>query len=69
MVTMEEFERTVTENVVAGLHRTFADYEHRGVSVCELGDPDQWVSRILAGVPVFHPWYEQFGACWSSPLP
>ncbi|AWK74630.1 hypothetical protein CBI38_26825 [Rhodococcus oxybenzonivorans] len=66
MATIEEFERSVTDKVIAGLHSTFADYKARGVRVSELGDPDQFVERILAAAPAPHPWYEQFGTYWSS---
>ncbi|MCQ4122218.1 hypothetical protein [Rhodococcus tibetensis] len=66
MATIEEFERTVTDKVIAGLHCTFADYKARGVEASELGDADQFVNRILAAVPAPHPWYEQFGTYWSS---
>ncbi|AOW91650.1 hypothetical protein BFN03_00355 [Rhodococcus sp. WMMA185] len=69
MVTIGEFEKVVTDGVVAGLHCRFADYERRGVEGADLGDPDQFVDRILAAMPAPHPWYEQFGAFWSSPSP
>ncbi|MDT2006045.1 hypothetical protein FXW78_17460 [Rhodococcus opacus] len=66
MATIEEFEQTVTDRVIAGLHCRFADYERRGVGLSELGDPDQFVDRILAAMPAPHPWYEQFGTFWSA---
>ncbi|WP_245813997.1 hypothetical protein [Rhodococcus marinonascens] len=67
LATLEEFERTVTDKVIAGLHQRFADYECRGVGVRDLGDADQFVNRILDAAPAPHLWYEQFGAFWVSP--
>lgn len=51
MATIEEFEQTVTDKVIAGLHDRFADYERRGVGLTELGDPDRFVERILRRCP------------------
>ncbi|MEV0945195.1 hypothetical protein [Rhodococcus sp. NPDC049939] len=66
MATIEEFEQAVIDQVIAGLHCRFRDYERRGVAVTDLGDPDQLASRMLAAMPAAHPWYEQFGEFWSN---
>ncbi len=66
MSSIHEFEQTVTDKVVSGLHRRFATYARAGIAAADLGDPDQFASRVLAAVPTPHPWDAQFGPFYDT---